>query len=102
MQLRQYQFLREFANLRVKGRKAIEASTMMADIHEIGTGKWFARRIRSLARYYREHAQLPPEHRGGLRKITSRLYDNDVERAARTWLGQQKLGTVTPALFRDS
>lgn len=101
-QLRQYQLLQEFANLRVKGRKAMEASFMMAEIHKIGTGRWFARQIRSLARYYREHNQLPPEHRGGLRRISCRLYDDDVERAARAWLGEQKLGTVTPASFRTA
>lgn len=79
----------------------MEASFLMAEIHQVGSGEWFACRIRSLARYYREHEQLPPEQRGGLRRITSRLYDDDVERSARIWLGQQKLGTVTPASFRD-
>lgn len=80
----------------------MEASMIMADVHEIGMGPWLAHCIRYLGRYYREHEQLPPEHRGGLRKVTSRLYDEDVERVARTWLSQQKLGTVTPANFCDA
>lgn len=80
----------------------MEASLLMADIHQVGSGQWFARRIRSLARYYREHERLLPKQRGGLRRITSCLYDDDVERSARTWLGQRKLGTVTPGSFRDA
>lgn len=73
---------------------------LMAEIHHEGKGAWFARRIRYLSRYYCVRGQLPPELRGGLQKGTSRLYDSDVERCARTWLSNQAAGTITPAKFR--
>jgi hypothetical protein len=75
---------------------------LMAEIHQVTKGTWFARRIRYLARYYQKHEQLPPELRRGLRKNTSHLYDDDVERCARKWLADQKPGTVTPMTFRTA
>src|SRR5258708_7661645 len=35
IKLHQYQFLQEFSNLHSKGRKTIEASTLMAEIHQV-------------------------------------------------------------------
>ncbi|KAF8303445.1 hypothetical protein DL93DRAFT_2066830, partial [Clavulina sp. PMI_390] len=98
--LRQYQLLHGFSNLCVKGRKTIEASELIADVEHHGSGKWFARRIRSMAKYYRCFGELPPEMRGGFRSNTSKLSDPNVKRECRKWLTSQRPGTITPAKFR--
>ncbi|KAF8341197.1 uncharacterized protein EI90DRAFT_3116325 [Cantharellus anzutake] len=60
-QLNQYQLLRSFATLRIKGYKRIPGSIHIAtDCHD-GDGSYFASRIRMLARYYEKHESLPIE-----------------------------------------
>lgn len=89
-------------NRRVKGEKAMEASANMAKGHHDGDGVWFARRLRALARHYVKFEQLPPELRGGLRKGTTHLDDEDVQAHARSWLRAQKLGSITPINFQQA
>lgn len=99
MQLNQYQLLRQFATLRIKGWKRISASIHLAQSHHDGDGVYFASRVRTLARYFQKHGELPPERRGGYRKGTCYLDDESVHRAARSWLQSQKCGSVTATGF---
>lgn len=101
-QLCKYLLLYEYANLRVKGIKMMEASTILARIHHEGAGIWFARQICSLARFYQKFEQLLPELRGGIRQGVTHLEDTDVQHTAKKWLGEQKLGTVTLTTFRNA
>jgi hypothetical protein len=80
----------------------MDASLTLARVHHKGAGAWFARQIRSLARFYQRFPQLPPELRGGSRRGTTHLGDLDAQQAARKWLDQQKLGEVTPTTFRSA
>ena len=53
--------LRNFANLRLKGYSKIEASTEIARQWHEGEGKYYARKVRALARHYQVFEQLPVE-----------------------------------------
>ncbi|KAF9503439.1 hypothetical protein BS47DRAFT_1374479 [Hydnum rufescens UP504] len=81
-QLNQYQLLRSFATLRIKGLGRIAASIHIAQSKHTGDGVWFARRIRMLSRHFQKYEHLPIESRGGRRKGSCQLEDEDVERAA--------------------
>jgi len=80
----------------------MEASINMAKGHHNGDGIWFARRLRALAQHYATFEQLPPELRGGLRKGSTHLDDEDVKGHALLWLQTQKPGSITPISFRQA
>lgn len=78
-----------------------EASKLVAmSNHVENDGKTLARRIRALLCHFQTFGGLPAETRGGKRKGTSYLDNEDVFQACRAWLMMQELGTVTPLDFR--
>ncbi|KAF9510740.1 hypothetical protein BS47DRAFT_1487299 [Hydnum rufescens UP504] len=97
--LNQYQLLHSFATLRIKGLGRIAASIHIALSQHKGEGAWFARRICALARHFEKYEQLPIECRGGRCKGSCHLDDEDVNRATRSWLEMQKIGSVTSSRF---
>jgi hypothetical protein len=99
MKLHQYELLRSFATLRIKGYKWIAASIHIAIDRHDGDGAYFALRVRALARYYEKHETLPIEWRGGYRKGSSHLEDPDVSAAVRVWLENQSSKEMTPSTF---
>jgi hypothetical protein len=101
-QINQLMILRNFATLRLKGVGRIGASEEIAqqwDEKSDGSGSHFARRIRALARHYQIFEQLPVEHRGGSKNARSLLKDETIRAAARTWLTEQIIGSITPQNF---
>jgi hypothetical protein len=77
------------------------ASRLVAQSNHLeNDGKALARRIRALFKHYQSFGGLPAETRGGKRKGSSYLDNEDVFLACRAWLLQQELGTVTPNNFR--
>ena len=102
-QINQYMILRNFATLRLKGLRRIEASKEIAlQWHQKleGSSEHFARRIRALARHYQIFEHLPKEKRGGLKNSRSVMKNETVLRASRAWLIQQKKGSVSPGKFQ--
>ena len=95
-QINQLMILSNFANLRLKGFSRISASLEIARQWREGTGTWFARRIRALARHYQVFEQLPQEKRGGKLNAYSFLHDESVQARCRTWLSNISSGQVTP------
>jgi hypothetical protein len=89
-----------FATLHLKGVKRIAASLEIAHQWHDGQGEYFARRVCDLARHYQLFEQLPVERRGGSRNARTLLLDGTIRKAARTWLYEQKPGTVTPRYFQ--
>jgi hypothetical protein len=90
--------LRNFATLRIKGVRRMAASEEIARQFHDGTGSYFARQIRVLARHYQLFEQLPEEKRGGTGG-RSLLKDERVQAAAKTYLLGVPLGEVTPRKF---
>jgi hypothetical protein len=102
-QINQYMILRNFATLRLKGLRRIEASKDIArQWHQKleGPSEHFARRIRALARHYQIFEQLPKEKRGGIKNSRSVMKNETVLRASCAWLLQQKKGSVSPGKFQ--
>ena len=100
--INQLMILRNFATLRLKGHGRMSASYEIAQQwHEKddGSSTHFARRIRALARHYQIFEQLPVERRGGRKNAKSLLKDETVKAAARTWLTEQRVGSITPQNF---
>ncbi|KAJ7512570.1 hypothetical protein B0H11DRAFT_486251 [Mycena galericulata] len=95
----QLMILRNFASLRLKGHGIIDASMLIARQWHDSEGLHFARKVRALARHYQLFERLPVERRGGERKSRSLLLDENLKTAARGWLMNQKVGTVTPQKF---
>ncbi|KAF8585146.1 hypothetical protein K439DRAFT_1344160, partial [Ramaria rubella] len=101
-EINQLMILRNFATLHLKGHGRIASSNEIAkQWHEQvdGSSNHFAHRIRSLARHYQIFKQLPIEARGGSKNVRSLLKDETVKIAARTWLTEQHIGSVTPQAF---
>ncbi|RXW24341.1 hypothetical protein EST38_g1508 [Candolleomyces aberdarensis] len=103
-QINQLIILRSFATLRLRGTKKMEASRQIAlqwqeDVR--GSAVHLSRRIRALAQHYQIYEELPTEKRGGYRSRSSLLRDEAVRAAARGWLTAQKIGTVSPKMFRE-
>jgi len=61
-QINQMMILSNFATLHLKGISCIQASEEIARQWHEGEGRWFARRVRDLARHYQVFEQLPIEH----------------------------------------
>ncbi|KAJ3563302.1 hypothetical protein NP233_g9023 [Leucocoprinus birnbaumii] len=95
--------LRNFATLQIKGYSRFQASFSIAVQWRSGgtNNAYFARMIRALARHYQAFEQLPPEKRGGSH-AHSLFKDERVRSAARMWLTDQPLGTVTPLKFHHA
>jgi hypothetical protein len=82
-------------------RNKFTASRLVAESnHPTNDGKTLAHRIRALFCHFQTFGGLPAETRGGKRKGTSYLNNEDVFQAYRAWLMMQELGTVTPLDFR--
>ena len=94
--------LRNFATLQIKGYSKLAASQEIARQWHEGEGTHFARRVRALARFYQLNEQLPIEKRGGNKKARSLILDETVKFATRSWLMNQKPGTVTPHRFCEA
>jgi hypothetical protein len=62
-------------------------------------GVHFACRIQALVHHYQAFEQLPVECRGGKKNAQSLLKDEMVKAAARGWLTDQKVGSITPQNF---
>lgn len=79
----------------------MEASFEIAEQWDEGNGSQmhFARRIRVLTCHYQVFEQLPVEKRGGSKNATSLLKDETVCTTARSWLTEQKVGSITPQKF---
>jgi hypothetical protein len=97
-QVNQLMILRNFATLRLRGVKKLEASQQIAiqwqdDV--TGSATYMARRIRALAHHYQLYEELPVEKRGGYRSRSSLLRHEAVRGAARAWLTSQTIGSVT-------
>lgn len=101
-QMNQLMILRNFATLQIKGHGHMEASRQIAEqwYDKKHDGIHFARRIRALARYYQVFEQLPKDNRGGLKNARSLLTDEAVQTAARSWLTEQSVGSITPQKFQ--
>ncbi|KAF9502839.1 hypothetical protein BS47DRAFT_1310619, partial [Hydnum rufescens UP504] len=82
----QYQLLHSFATLCIKGLGRIAASIHIALSQHKGEGA-------------EKYEQLPIECQGGRHKGSCHLDDEDVNRAARSWLEMQKIGLVTLSRF---
>jgi hypothetical protein len=77
------------------------ASRLVAQSNHIeNDGITLARRIKALLCHFQTFGGLPAETRGGKRRGTSYLDNEDVFQACRAWLIMQELGTVTPLDFR--
>ena len=102
-EINQLMILRNFATLRIKGYGRIQASLQVAEAwyDKKHNCTHFARRIRSLARYYQVFEQLPKDNRGGLKNVHSLLTDEAVQIAARAWLTEQPVGSITPQKFQQ-
>jgi len=100
--INQLLILCNFATLRLKGYRKIEASVEIARQWHKKDGRHFARKVRSLARHYQLFEQLPRERRGGARKGRTLLLDETLKCAARDWLSSQKTGEVTPRRFQHA
>lgn len=85
-----------FANLRLKGYSRITASHLIATVCKGGEGKWFARRVRELARHYQIFEDLPKERRGGSRVGRSWIHHEGVRPRVREFLNALPAGKVTP------
>ncbi|KZV58856.1 hypothetical protein PENSPDRAFT_672773, partial [Peniophora sp. CONT] len=83
--INQLLILRNFANLRIKGKRRIEASQHIAEAWHEGEGVHFARQVRALARHYQLFEELPNELRGGDRSH-SLINDERVQVASRQYL----------------
>jgi len=96
--------LSNFATLRLKGMLGVAASMEIARLwyNGKGTGTWFARGIRALARHYQIFEQLPKEKRGGVKSSLSFLEDESVQTHCRTWLSGLPSGHVTPRTFQSA
>jgi hypothetical protein len=101
-QLRKLLLIRNFATLRLKGFKRIEASQQIALQWHSGEGAHFARQIRKLARHYQIFEQLPQEKRGGARSGRTLLLDERIRNAALEWLTALPAGQVTPLHFQKA
>ncbi|KAF8322367.1 uncharacterized protein EI90DRAFT_3131107 [Cantharellus anzutake] len=99
-ELTQYQLLWSWFTLRMKGYKRLPASIHIAIDRHDGNGRYFAARIRALARFYEKHESLPLERRGGRRKGSCHLDDPDVHRAVHAWLEMQSVKDLTVESFR--
>jgi hypothetical protein len=84
----------------LKGLKCIAASLGIAHQWHEGQGEHFAHCVCSLAHHYQLFEQLPVEQQGGSRHAQTLLLDGTICKAARTWLYEQKAGTVTPRQFQ--
>jgi hypothetical protein len=101
-QINKLMILRNFATLRIKGYGCMEASLQIAEqwYDKKHNGSHFAHRIRALARYYQVFEQLPKDNRGGLKNAHTLLADETVQIAARSWLTEQPVGSITPQKFQ--
>lgn len=101
--INQLMILQNFATLRLKGASRMCASAEIAQQwHEgHGSGSWFARRVRSLARHYQIFERLPKENRGGSANSRSFLNDESVQAHCRMWLSNRPTGQVTPRALKD-
>ncbi|KAF9489321.1 hypothetical protein BDN71DRAFT_1484845 [Pleurotus eryngii] len=97
LQINQLMILANFATLRLKGVKQIQASTESTRQWHEGEGHWFTRRVRDLACHYQTFEQLPKERRSGMRMSRSFLNDNDVRSRVLHYLRILPTANVTPA-----
>jgi hypothetical protein len=88
--------LSTFATLRLKGVSRITASGEIARQWHEGEGKYFAHRVRALARHYQIFEQLPVKHRGGYKNAWSLLKDENVKKRVLSYLQSLPTGKVTP------
>ena len=100
--INQYMILSNFATLRLKGASQIGASEEIAQQWHDGTGKYFARRVRALARHYQIFEQLPVERRGGYKNAQSLLKDENVKKRVLSYLQSLPTGKVTPEKLQVS
>lgn len=100
--INQLMILANFATLLLKGYSRMTASEEIARQWHEGTGVWFARRVRALARHYQTFGRLPIEKRGGSANARSWLNNEFVKTRTRQWLTAQKTGEVTPKLLRGA
>jgi hypothetical protein len=96
--INQLMIVSNFATLRLKGVSRIQAGAEIARqwYDGKGSGDWFARRVRSLARHYQLFGQLPRERRGGARTSRSWLHDERVKVRVLEYLRNVPAGQVTP------
>ncbi|KAJ3978339.1 hypothetical protein F5890DRAFT_1602365 [Lentinula detonsa] len=88
-----------FANLRLKGESRMKASESIAKAWHDNRGRWFARRVRDLARYYQTFEHLPEERRGGTKMNKSWLHREDVRSRTLEYLNNLPTGKVTPQIL---
>jgi hypothetical protein len=100
--INQLVILRNFATLRLKGLSRTGASEEIAHQWRMGSGAWFARRVRALARHYQIFEQLPHEKHGGSANAQSFLHDESVQARCRTWLATVPIGKVTPRALQHA
>ncbi len=81
--INQYLIISNFATLQLKGVNRTQASLEIAKQWHNGTGNWFARRVRALARHYQIFEELPEERQGGGKNTRSLLYNEIVEKRTR-------------------
>jgi hypothetical protein len=101
-QVNQLLIICNFATLRLKGLKKIEASKEVARQWHEGSGVYFAQKIQALAHHYQIFEQLPKESCGGACKSQTLLADEQVKKAALDWLNIQTAGKVTPKKFQEA
>jgi len=103
-QINQLMILRNFATLRIKGHKRMDASAAIThQWHEKDTSNThFARRICALAHHFQVFEQLPCEQRGSDKDARCLLKDESVRAATRSWLTEQKVGSITPRNFQGA
>ena len=95
-QINQYLIISNFATLRLKGVKCIQASLDVAKQWHEEPGNWFAHCVCALTRHYQIFEELPEEWRGGKQNAQSLLYNEAIEKQTRDWLTSQPIGKVTP------
>ena len=96
--INQLMILRNFATLRIKGFGRMATSQEIARQWHEGKGVHFSHQIRILARHYQRFEQLPVEKRGG-EGGQSLINDEQLQKAALTYLSSVPTGEVTPKEF---
>ncbi|KAJ7064588.1 hypothetical protein C8F01DRAFT_936723, partial [Mycena amicta] len=91
--------LQSFTMLLIKGDGRVVASLKVAEQWRKGSGRWLARRIRDIARFYVQFEHLPVEKRGGARLARSGLQDERVRTAVLEFLNGLPTGKVTPRIL---
>jgi hypothetical protein len=93
--------LQNFATLRIKGHKRMATSKEIVHQWHEGLGAYFSWKIQVLVHHYQLFEQLPVEKRG-THHSCSLLNNEEVQKAARTYLSRLPTDEVIPKVFHQA